>query len=186
MNKKNLIIACLLLLCLFSLNTPAQDTNIFSPENTRIEIESLKQLSPIQKQRLKKTVALLNAAILTASVSSDFNEIASDSMNASKAVVSVERFLPNGALKGSLKACSHALDDSFILRVAASGALDLQDPLIEQKLEEIMLHYQLTDNPAHERPAKVIAFGRVSLEVAKKIVGTLLTDAPRKRTRKKV
>ncbi len=64
--------------------------------------------------------------------------------------------------------CKKALDDSFILRLAHQGGLDPSMQQVAQKLEQIMIRYQLARTPRVERVSKILDFGEFHIRVAKK------------------
>ncbi len=164
----------LILLISSSAVARAQDSrrpDVFSPSEGHKETQALKRLPSRTKKNLQRTLAYLKEAILTASTSSDFDEIAHVSMIAGKAVDAIEPKLPNGSVKGSLRSCRKALDASFLLRMAARGDVDPQDPDVARTLEEVMLKYELTRYPPYERAARVINFARTFYDYAKDVAG---------------
>ncbi len=142
--------------------------DVFSNENLTAELEQLKRMPPVRKARVRVALELLQDALETATVSTDQEEIAAVSHRADDAVDVAVTVLPNGVLKGAMISCKKSLADSFILRLAHQGGLAGSKRQINQKLEQIIIRYQLARIPSVERVAKVLDFGEFHIRVAKK------------------
>lgn len=160
----------LTVLLLVGLTTVGQDApkreDIFNDKQVAIEVSKLRQISETNKAKVRSALDALHYAVLTASVSTDKEEISRDGLKASRAIDAAEIVIPNGVLKGSLISSDKAIGHSFLLRLINSGDMDPKDPGVAPALEQIILRYDLVGVPSYERPAKALAFAKVSLGVA--------------------
>jgi hypothetical protein len=147
----------------------SQEVDIFSDEALIKEEKLLDRLKPSEKAKVRRALLLLKEAINTASVSTDFEEIAGTSRRADGAVNEAVKVIPNGVLKGTLISSSKALGASFVLRLLNKGTLDPSEPKTAEALEGIYLRFQLAGVPAYERPAKTLDYARAHLLIASKV-----------------
>jgi hypothetical protein len=163
----------LLLLCIAVSATARtrspQSENIFSDEAVAKESKALSRLKRPERLKLRRALELLQQAHSTASVSTDFEEIAAISRRADAAVDAAVGVAPDGVLKGALVSCKKALGHSFILRLVNKGELDPSKPPTSEAMEDITLRYQLAGVPEYERPARVLDFARAHLLIADRI-----------------
>jgi hypothetical protein len=149
--------------------TEPKPTDVLSEKQVAIELGKLRQMTAANKAKVRHALDALREAFLTASVSTDMEEIARGGNKASAAVDAAEEVIPNGALKGTLISCKKALGHSYFLRLVDSGGMDANEPQVAALLEEIMIRYQLARIPKYERPAKVLDFAEFHLTIAKEI-----------------
>jgi hypothetical protein len=146
-----------------------QSGDVFSDEALAKESKTLSQLKRPARLKLKRALDLLQEAHTTASVSSDFEQVAAISRRADDAVDLAAEVIPDGVLKGTLISCKKALGHSFILRLVQKGALNPSEPPTSEAMEDITRRYQLAGVPEYERPAKVLDFAKAHLLIASKI-----------------
>jgi hypothetical protein len=152
----------------FGQGTPKPE-DVLNEKQVAIELAKLRQMTPANKQKLRDALDALHEAFLTATVSTDTDEIAKGGNKAKRAVDAAELVIPNGVLKGTLISCDKALGHSYILRLVNSGDMDPTEPRVAQLLQEIMLRYQLARIPSYERPAKILDYAELHLTIANEV-----------------
>jgi|GEM_PF-6121771 len=97
--------------------TEPKPTDVLSEKQIAIELSKLRHMSTANKAKVRRALDALRQAFLTASVSTDMEEVAKGGSNANAAVDGAEEVMPNGALKGAMISCKKALGHSYFLRL---------------------------------------------------------------------
>ena len=80
--------------------TAPKPTDVLSEKQIALELSKLRQMSTANKAKVRRALDALREAFLTASVSTDMEEVAEGGNKAIAAVDAAEEVRPNGALKG--------------------------------------------------------------------------------------
>lgn len=141
----------------------------FGEQNINREIVQLRKLSLTNKVIIREAIQNLKAAILTARISSDLEEMAKVNTKALDSSMKALNILPEGAVKTSIMGSNGYLMASHLLRLYSAGSLGSVVSNPEKEVENIIIKFNLSKIPPQERAAKLLATADFAVQLIQSI-----------------